>query len=119
MHLEDVAAAAKLRGDIGGKHLRVAARHVDVDVRTPDQTVEDVVPDVTYCLRKHPDGSYLLLAVNNQREPLKVKFLIDLPRLPRTMVDNINKSDVVWLKGNNKVTISFKPFGVHAYIFRP
>ncbi len=83
------------------------------------QTVEDVVPDVSYCLRKHPDGSYLLLAVNNQREPLKVKFLIDLPKLPRTMVDNINQSDVVWLKGNPKVTLSFKPFGVHAYIIRP
>ncbi len=83
------------------------------------QTVEDVVPDVTYCLRKHQDGSYLLLAVNNQREPLKVKFLIDLPSLPRTMVDNINKSDVVWLMGKKKVTISFKPFGVHAYIIRP
>ena len=54
-----------------------------------------------------------------QREPLKVKFLIDLPKLPRTMVDNINQSDVVWLKGNPKVTLSFKPFGVHAYIIRP
>ena len=83
------------------------------------QAVEDAVPDVTYCLRKHPDGSYLLLAVNNTRAPLQAKFLIDLPKLPRFMVDNINQSDVVWLKGKNKVSLSFAPFGVHAYILRP
>ena len=82
------------------------------------QTVEDVVPDVTYCLRKHPDGSYLLLAVNNTRAPLQAKFLINLPKLPRFMVDNINQSNSVWFKGK-KATISFGPFGVHAYILRP
>ncbi len=83
------------------------------------ETVEDVVPDVSYCLRRHPDGSYLLLAVNNMRTPLKAKFLIDLPRLPRVIVDNINKSDKVWLGGVGKVELSFAPFGVHAYILRP
>lgn len=27
----------------------------------------DLVPDVTYCLRRHADGRWLLLAVNNRR----------------------------------------------------
>ena len=82
------------------------------------ESVKDAVPDVTYCLRKHPDGSYLLLAVNNQRAPLSATFTLNLPQLPRFMIDNINKSDKVWLKGN-QAQVKFAPFGVHAYIFRP
>jgi len=80
--------------------------------------VKDAVPDVTYCLRKHPDGSYLLLAVNNMREPVTVNFVIDLPKLPRFMIDNIDKSCKVWLKGK-KAQVKFEPFEVHAFILRP
>ena len=67
---------------------------------------------------QHPDGSYLLLAVNNQRAPLTATFTLDLPKAPRFMTDNINRSDKVWLKGN-QATVKFAPFGVHAYIFKP
>ena len=83
------------------------------------QEVGDAVPDVTYCLRKHrTDGSYLLLAVNNMRTPVKANFEINLPKLPRFMIDNIDRNDKVWLKGN-KAVINFEPFEVHAYILRP
>ena len=43
MHFKDVAAAAKFGGDVGRKHLRVAAGHVDVDVRAPNQAVENIM----------------------------------------------------------------------------
>ena len=83
------------------------------------QEVGDAVPDVTYCLRKHrTDGSYLLLAVNNMRTPVSANFEINLPNLPRFMIDNINRNDKVWLKGS-KAKIKFEPFEVHAYILRP
>ena len=83
------------------------------------QEVGDAVPDVTYCLRKHrTDGSYLLLAVNNMRTPVTANFEINLPQMPRFMIDNIDRNDKVWLKGN-KAQIKFEPFEVHAYILRP
>ena len=80
--------------------------------------VKDAVPDVTYCLRRHPDGRYLLLCVNNMRTPVEATFTFGLPKLPRFMVDNINRNDKVWFKGN-QATVKFAPFGVHAYIFQP
>ena len=82
------------------------------------EKVENAVPDVSYCLRKHPDGSYLLLAVNNMREAVTVNFTINLPGLPNSMYDNINKSCVVGIKGC-KAQVKFEPFGVHAFIIKP
>ena len=83
------------------------------------QEVGDTVPDVTYCLRKHrTDGSYLLLAVNNMRTPVSANFEINLPRMPRFMIDNIDRNCKVWIKGN-KATVNFEPFEVHAFILRP
>ena len=82
------------------------------------EKVDNAVPDVSYCLRKHPDGSYLLLAVNNMREPITVNFTINLPGLPNSMYDNINKSCVVGIKGR-KAQVKFEPFGVHAFIIKP
>lgn len=84
---------------------------------TMEEVTKDMVPDVTYCLRKHADGRYLLLAVNNTKDAITVNFDIDVPKPPRTMTDSINASDTVWLKGN-KASIKFEPFGVHAYIFK-
>ena len=80
--------------------------------------VKDAVPDVTYCLRRHPDGRYLLLCVNNMRTPVEATFTLGLPKTPRIMVDNINRNDKVWFKGN-QAKVKFAPFGVHAYIFQP
>ena len=83
------------------------------------QEVGDTVPDVTYCLRKHrTDGSYLLLAVNNMRTPVSANFEINLPQMPRFMIDNIDRNCKVWIKGN-KATVNFEPFEVHAFILRP
>ena len=83
------------------------------------QEVGDTVPDITYCLRKHrTDGSYLLLAVNNMRTPVSANFEINLPQMPRFMIDNIDRNCKVWLKGN-KATVNFEPFEVHAFILRP
>ena len=80
--------------------------------------VKDAVPDVSYCLRKHPDGSYLLLAVNNMRTPVTANFNLNLPKLPRFMIDNINQSCKVWIK-DKKAQVQFEPFEVHAFILRP
>lgn len=88
------------------------------DAEVVSVSQRDAVPDVTYCLRKHPDGRYLLLCVNNLRTPVEATFTIDLPKLPRFMVDNINRNDKVWFKGK-QAKIKFAPFGVHAYIIQP
>ncbi len=80
--------------------------------------VRDAVPDVSYCLRKNADGRYLLLAVNNRREPLEANFTFELPVMPRVMTDNINRSYRVWTKGKT-AKVAFPPFGVRALIFQP
>lgn len=79
--------------------------------------VENPVPDVSYCLRKHPDGRYCLIAVNNRREPLEVQFRLAVDRLPETMIDSINASDRINVSGASVFTVKFEPFGVHAYIW--
>ena len=52
------------------------------------------------------------------RTPVTANFEINLPQMPRFMIDNIDRNDKVWLKGN-KAQIKFEPFEVHAYILRP
>ncbi len=80
--------------------------------------VKDAVPDTSYCLRRRADGSYLFLCVNNMRTPLEVTYTFALEKYPRFMIDNINRNNKVWFKGN-QVKVQFPPFGVHAYIFKP
>ncbi len=83
------------------------------------QKVENPVPDVSHCLRRHPDGRYCLIAVNNRREPLDVRFKVNTPRPPRDLVDNINKSDRLHVsrRDGGTFTVHFEPFGVHAYVW--
>jgi hypothetical protein len=77
----------------------------------------DLVPDVSYCLRKHSDGRYLLLAVNNRRENLdRVDFRIELTNLPCEISDVLNKHSVK-IDGKN-FHDNFGPFEVRAYVFR-
>lgn len=78
--------------------------------------VKDAVPDVSYCLRRHPDGRYLLLAVNNLRTPVTANFTFALSGAPGEMVDNIH-GDRIRPEGN-QAAIAFPPFGVRACIFR-
>ncbi len=78
--------------------------------------VRDAVPDVSYCLRRDPKtGKYLLLAVNNRREPVTVNFEIALSGLPAVMVDTLDCHQVR-LEGN-RFRDEFMPFDVHAYVF--
>ena len=76
-----------------------------------------LVPDVSHCLRRHADGRYLMLIVNNRREFLpEVRFKCWLNGLPRSMTCNINRSRSVWLK-NGEFKTSLKPFEVLAFVF--
>jgi len=76
----------------------------------------DMVPDVSYCLRRNPaTGKYLLLAVNNRREPVKVTFNIDLEKLPASVKCAFDNTGVI-IK-NKTMTCEFKRFGVHAFEF--
>ncbi|MDD4728454.1 MAG: Ig-like domain-containing protein [Dysgonamonadaceae bacterium] len=76
------------------------------------------VADISYCLRKiDENGKYLLLAVNNQRQRLDVTFQIDLEKLPSDAFDVLNKNNVRF--DGKKLTDSFEPFAVHAYIIEP
>ncbi|MDD3696207.1 MAG: hypothetical protein PHG44_09615 [Lentisphaeria bacterium] len=77
-----------------------------------------LVPDVSHCLRRHADGRYLLLIVNNRREPLpEVRFKLWLEKLPRKMTCNINHSRTVWFSKDGEFKTALKPFEVQAYVF--
>lgn len=79
-------------------------------------TDESAVPNVSYCLRKHKDGRYLLLAVNNSRAELTVNFKLQLNSKPLVLTDYFDNHKV---KTNidGKFSDKFSPFAVHAYIF--
>ena len=79
--------------------------------------VEDFVPDVSYCLRKCADGRWLLLAVNNRREKIKVDFTLSLPFKPQSMVESIDNRSVA-IGNDGKFSDEFTPFAVHAYIIK-
>ena len=76
----------------------------------------DMVPDVSYCLRRNPaTGKYLLLAVNNRREAIKVVFNVELEKLPASVKCAFDKTEAA--VNGKKLTCEFKPFGVHAFEF--
>lgn len=76
----------------------------------------DAVPDCSYCLRRRPDNSYLLLACSNRKEPLEITFTLkDIPGLPASARDMINWHDVPIVNGT--ITETFEPFAVRAYVF--
>lgn len=80
-----------------------------------EQNVIDFVPDVSYCLRRHQDGRYLLLAVNNRREAIDVEFTIGLGGKLGTVLENFSGKTLNWQ--NKKLQDHFTPFAVKAYIF--
>lgn len=82
------------------------------------QAEEDAVPDCSHCLRRRPDNTYLLLAVNNRREPLDVTFTIhDIPGLPETTREMLNWYELPMEDGT--ITQTLEPFGVRAYLIEP
>jgi len=84
-----------------------------------DETVQvPGVPDCSYALRRRPDNTYLLLAVNNRKEPLTVTFTLrDIPGLPSEAMDYIEYAKTPIRDG--QITESFEPFGVRAWVIRP
>jgi len=76
------------------------------------------VPDCSYALRRRPDNTYLLLAVSNRKEPMTVTFTLkDIPGLPGTAFDYLDYARIPIVDG--RITDSFRPFGVRAYIIEP
>lgn len=72
------------------------------------------VPDCTYALRYRKDNnSYMLLAVNNRKEPITVNFKLDIPE-SKKITEALQRREVNLSKG--VLTDKFAPFGVHAYI---
>ena len=74
------------------------------------------VPDASYCLRRHPDGRYLLLAVNNRREPINVTFRLGLASAPAEVRERFSGRTAAVAAG--VFTDAFTPFAVHAYEFK-
>jgi len=97
------------------KKFRERIRLVEGEEDGQVREVRDAVPDVSYCLRRHPDGRYLLLAVNNRREPLEVVFTIAVPGRLEEARDVLNERTLNWQ--GRRLSDRFLPFGVHAYIF--
>ncbi len=99
------------------KHFKVRIRLVEGEEDGDSIRAEDAVPDVTYCLRKHSDGRYLLLAVSNRREAITVNFKINLKNLPGHLRDAIDDRNIETNPEQGTFRDVFAPFDVHAYVF--
>jgi len=76
------------------------------------------VPDCSYMVRRHPDGSHLLLAVSNRKEPLDVCFSITgLGALPAAAHEALDFRALPIVEGT--LTDYLEPFAVRAYIIEP
>ncbi len=79
------------------------------------QLVKDFVPDVSYCLRRKADGSWMLLAVNNRREALDdVALTVDL-KMPKTVREALSGKAVK--VAGNVINDKFAPFDVKVYLW--
>ncbi|MCE5239961.1 hypothetical protein LLH23_15985 [bacterium] len=98
-------------------------KKLPVRVRTvAGETIEKVevagVSDCSHCLRRRPDNTYLLLAVNNRREPLTVTFTLQgLGDLPETALETLQYARTPLSGGQIRET--FEPFGVRAWVIEP
>lgn len=77
----------------------------------------NVVPDVSHCLRRAADNTWLLIAVSNRREPLKVTFTLDIDGLPEQALDLIRWQETVIQDG--KIIDEMEPFAVRAWRIIP
>ncbi len=78
---------------------------------------EDVVPDVSHCLRRAADNTWLLIAVSNRREPLTVTFTLDIDGLPETALDMIRWQETPIESA--KIVGEMEPFAVRAWRIVP
>jgi hypothetical protein len=81
------------------------------------QVSSHLVPDVSHCLRRAADNTYLLLAVNNRREPVRVTFTLALEALPEQALDLIAWREATVTEG--QLTAEIEPFGVRAWRLIP
>jgi hypothetical protein len=88
------------------------------DEEQTEKVETDMVPDCSHCLRRRPDNTYLLLAVNNRLEPVEVTFsLTAIPGLPDTALDLIEYARSPITDG--RLHDSLEPFAVRAYLIEP
>ena len=77
----------------------------------------EAVPDVSHCLRRAADNTWLLLAVSNRREPVTVTFTLDIEGLPEKSLDLIQWREVNIADGT--IMDEMEPFAVRAWRIVP
>ena len=77
----------------------------------------DVVPDVSHCLRRAADNTWMLLAVNNRLEPTEVRFTLNIDDLPEIALDMIDwrETDIE----DGMLVDEMAPFAVRAWRIVP
>lgn len=73
------------------------------------------VPRVSACLRKGPEGRYLLLAVNNTEEPTRATFEIDVDGLSSSATEFLKQQSVPVAEGR-QISDELGPYAVKAYV---
>jgi hypothetical protein len=69
-------------------------------------------------LGRRPDTTYLLLATNNRKEPLRITFTLKgIDGLPETALEQIEYARVRLTNG--RITDTLEPFTVRAYLIEP
>jgi len=77
----------------------------------------DVVPDVSHCLRRAADNTWLLIAVSNRREPMTVTFTLDIDGMPETALEMIDWRETPVADG--AIVDEMEPFAVRAWRIVP
>jgi len=87
------------------------------DRRTAEYLKQYDLPNCSYCVREAADGSVLLLAVNNTKEPRTFTFFF-APRLRNRAIEE-RFSEKTLAPARRHLTEAFGPFETKAYIFAP
>ena len=78
---------------------------------------EHVLCDVSHCLRRAADNTWMLLAVSNRREPVEVTFTLDITGLPEKALDLIAWREIDIEAG--QIVEQMEPFAVRAWRIVP
>ncbi|NLJ35025.1 MAG: hypothetical protein GX358_02125 [candidate division WS1 bacterium] len=76
-----------------------------------------VLCDVSHCLRRAADNTWMLLAVSNRREPVEVTFTLDITGLPEKALDLIAWREIDIEAG--QIVEQMEPFAVRAWRIVP
>jgi hypothetical protein len=76
------------------------------------------VPALSGCVRKAPDGSFLVLVVNNLERPIHALVKLDLPNLPPTAHDSLRADTPIAIE-NKTLELPMGPLGVSAVVIKP